>query len=433
MAYLLFILVNATLFIRPAEIMPEVAAWPIYQVLILACFVVALPSVLDHLQSRPLAEQPITLCVFGIWAAVVMSHLSHFFIWGARMDGMEFGKIVIYYLLLVSLVDSERRLRNFLFLLTLFIITLAALALLQYHGKINIPSLAALERHDITSAGERIELLQLRSTGIFNDPNDLAMILVPGVVLCLYFALDRAGSLLRAGWLFPLGMLFYAFALTNSRGGFLAMLAALTTLAYYRWGWKKAFAAAALVVPVLFAALKGRMTDLEIEGGTGQSRVQLWSEALGLFKQAPIFGIGRGNMVEEGYQVAHNSFVHAFTELGLFGGTFFLGAFFIGLVVFHRLTRHPETSEFPELHRAIPYLAAVLVGFAVSMLSLSRNYVVPTYMILGLAAIAQRLASDRLEIRLVQFDSRLASRLAVLSVGFILATYVFIRATVRWS
>ena len=67
------------------------------------------------------------------------------------------------------------------------------------------------------------------------------------------------------------------------------------------------------------------------------------------------------------------------------------------------------------------------------MLSLSRNYVVPTYMILGLAAIAQRLASDRLEIRLVQFDSRLASRLAVLSVGFILATYVFIRATVRWS
>ncbi len=70
---------------------------------------------------------------------------------------MEFGKIVIYYLLLVSLVDSERRLRNFLFLLTLFIITLAARsASVPWQDQYFLAG--RTERH-ITSAGERIELL----------------------------------------------------------------------------------------------------------------------------------------------------------------------------------------------------------------------------------------------------------------------------------
>jgi hypothetical protein len=46
--------------------------------------------------------------------AVVLSHLSSFYIFGARMAGMEFLKIVIYYLLLVGLIDRVERLRQFL-------------------------------------------------------------------------------------------------------------------------------------------------------------------------------------------------------------------------------------------------------------------------------------------------------------------------------
>ena len=48
MGYFLFVLVTATLFVRPAEIFPAVYAWPIYEYLILACLAVSLPGVLKQ-------------------------------------------------------------------------------------------------------------------------------------------------------------------------------------------------------------------------------------------------------------------------------------------------------------------------------------------------------------------------------------------------
>ena len=124
MGYFLFLLVTATLFVRPAEIFPAVHAWPIYEYLILACLAVSLPGVLSQLSAKSLAENPITACVIGLWAAVVLSHLAHFFLWDARMSGFMFFKIVVYYLLLVANVDSEERLKSFLRWL-LLLITLA--------------------------------------------------------------------------------------------------------------------------------------------------------------------------------------------------------------------------------------------------------------------------------------------------------------------
>ena len=48
-------------------------------------------------------------------------------------------------------------------------------------------------------------------------------------------------------------------------------------------------------------------------------------------RQSPVFGIGKNRFGEEAGQVAHNSFVHAFTELGPLGGMVFLGAFYLAM------------------------------------------------------------------------------------------------------
>src|SRR5205823_3488992 len=97
---------------------------------------------------------------------------------------------------------------------------------------------------------------------------------------------------------------------------------------------------AAVVLPALFALFAGRQTDLSAAGGTGQARIQLWSEGLALFREAPFFGVGQGSYAEHVDQVAHNSFVECYAELGFFGGTLFLGAFFCAVCVLRRLDSH---------------------------------------------------------------------------------------------
>jgi hypothetical protein len=74
MAFLLFILVNATLFIRPGEVVPDLEGWPIYQWVILSCLVVAYPRVFDQFTRDALVSRPVTVGVVGMWVAVVQYH-----------------------------------------------------------------------------------------------------------------------------------------------------------------------------------------------------------------------------------------------------------------------------------------------------------------------------------------------------------------------
>src|SRR5205807_1762810 len=138
-------------------------------------------------------------------------------------------------------------------------------------------------------------------------------------------------------WLAPIGLFGYALSLTQSRGGFIALLGALLTLVWSRFGWRKAIPLAAILVPVMFMLFDGRMTGLSASEGTGQERIQLWSEGFNFFREAPIFGIGMDEFTEEVRQPAHNSFVHCYAELGFFGGSLFFGAFFTAFWSLSRL------------------------------------------------------------------------------------------------
>src|SRR5262245_23347788 len=73
--FLLLLAVNATLLIRPAEIVPELAGLPIFQVLILASLALSLPAVAARLSPAALLAQPITTCVLGMMPFVLLSRL----------------------------------------------------------------------------------------------------------------------------------------------------------------------------------------------------------------------------------------------------------------------------------------------------------------------------------------------------------------------
>ena len=59
----------------------------------------------------------------------------------ARYCATDFARVVLYYLLFVAVVDTPARLRAMLVWLLAFIAAMTALALCQYHGVIDIPTL----------------------------------------------------------------------------------------------------------------------------------------------------------------------------------------------------------------------------------------------------------------------------------------------------
>jgi putative inorganic carbon (HCO3(-)) transporter len=389
MAFWLFLLLNAVLLIRPEELFqgPD-QPLRLYLIVMCLCLVAAAPRVAGQLTFQALADRPITVCIIGLLGAVVLSLLVRG-LWGRALDqGGEFAKVIAYYLLLVAVVDSPGRFRELLGWLVALVAVVAAVGLLQFHGFIDIAIMRPVEQRTYDElTGQVITIPRLQSVGVYNDPNDLCLILTTGVLACLARSATAASLWARAAWLAPIALFGYAIMLTQSRGGLLGLGAGLFTLAFVRLGPKRGIPLGIVGMAALLAVFGGRQTDFSMsEEDTLQGRLQLWSEGLVMLWPNLATGIGAGEFQDRVGLVTHNSFVQVYVETGLLGGTLFAGAFFLAAAGVYRLTRHVGYwAHDPEFTGLRPFVLAMVVGYAAGAFSVSRDYVVQTYMILGLA------------------------------------------------
>jgi hypothetical protein len=430
----LFILLNATQILMPSAFFPELGSFPFYTIILLCCLAASYRGVLAQLDRRTLAEQPISVCVLGLLLAVALSELSHLRLSTTREACLVFSKLVAYYLLLVANVDCAARLRWFLTWLMLLVGVEVLFALLQYHDVIDIAAFRPYDRpNDVGGAVSTGVIRQLRGIGVFSDPNDICLILVLSTAVCLYRMNAPGGGVARLGWLALLSASGYAFALTNSRGGFLGMVVGIVAFIYARFGLKKAIPLALLVLPTLFLLFAGRQTSLSTSGGTAQRRIQIWANGMLEFRGRPLFGIGFDRFPEVVHVDAHNSLVQAFTDLGFFGGMLFLGIFFHALWALNYLGSRRVVIVDPELRRLRPYMMMIVAGYGGGMFSISRAYIIPTYLVAGLAAVYLRDTPVWPPSPALRFSGRLVVRLAVVAAAFLAVLYLFVRNTARWG
>src|SRR5437016_3382643 len=86
----------------------------------------------------------------------------------------------------------------------IYAVVVTTIALLQYHGVIDLPGLSEIAQGHVDSeTGEVSVLLRLVSTGIFNDPNDLSLLLILASGACVYSFGDRRWGAWRWIWLTP--------------------------------------------------------------------------------------------------------------------------------------------------------------------------------------------------------------------------------------
>jgi hypothetical protein len=466
MRFFLFLLANALLYIRPSELIADLAAVEIYRWFILACLAVSLPAVVQQLSLRFPEVPPVVTCVVLLLPAVFLSGLFHGNFELIQDTVTEFAKVLIYFLLMIALIIDTAKLRQFLRWIGLCSAAVTLVAVMRYHADIAAPPASATaapkdeaKKKDAMhgtfvvdevrdpKTGEITKVNRMCGTGIFNDPNDLALVLITSIPMCLCWLTDPSKKLTRPFWLGLLLLFGYALMLTYSRGGFLALLAGLGTLFFLKFGSKKTILLGLLCLPALFIVFAGRMTSISADEGTGQTRIQLWSDGLYIFRMSPLFGIGMDNYTQFSSHVAHHSFIHCFTELGLIGGTLFLGAFYFALKGMYDLRESPSpsASEGPsgsdvhtdesdaELRRLHPFLTATLVAYTIGICFLSRSYVVPTFMILGLAVVYMRLRASQAPVALPAWTFLAWPRLAGISCGFLACSYVFVRLFVNWG
>ncbi len=436
--FALLLAVVATLFLRPADLIPALHDWPIYQFLIVGCLIVSARATMRQLRFRQLVEQPVAACLSVVLLSVIVSHLSHGFVWGARMSMYEVSKLLAIYLLITGLVNTPRRLVVFVRWLTLAITTVAVLALLDRAGWISIAALEPVNSRGPNVEGQTIFIERIRGTGIFQDPNDFGLILVTGFILSASFLFRPRAGWPRYLWLIPGCVLLTTLALTHSRGALLSLSCAFpAALAYWR-GWKLGLFAL-LVLPLLAFFFSARMTDVNaVVVGTGQSRIQIWSDSLTIWWHYPVFGMGEGLLADELGVVAHNSFLHCYAELGLFGGTAFLSCFLVaGLGLWSLrdadvgdLGTEQAAAKRREFAHQGGFIFAVLVAYAAGIMTVSRQFVSPTYLILGVATSAQSLLSPNAMRRPV--GNRLLVLILLSSAAYLVGIYLVIRILVRW-
>ena len=250
-----------------------------------------------------------------------------------------------------------------------------------------------------------------RLSGGIGDPNELALVLVPGLALA-FFAIPGARSEIER-WLLVLSAGAIALALfqTGSRGGLVALAAAFVAAMLFGGSRRPHVLAGLLGLTALGvayfvlaapSAVTARVLHFTAAGGSG--RTDLWAIAQQVAQDHPIVGIGIGNFedVEAAYasrttnlpavdivvdnpHVVHNSYLEVLAEQGIVGLVLF-AAFLVGaLTLGWRAVRAFTSSGDTDLELIARGVLVALVGMLAASVFLSAEYEKQLWLLLGLS------------------------------------------------
>jgi len=425
MLFIMVLIYAGLIYVRPSEIVTSLRGMHLVEyvgAVAIGCWLLSLTS-----SKRNLVKTPENLMILGLLGSVGLSHLfqPNPYIYGAISSVQEFAKRVIIYFLIVNTVSiSAKRGKIFIWTLILLTLFLAYEGIKQYYTGMadgGISPIIKLKRDLIND--RIITVKRIRWSGIFNDPNDLSLALVVAVPLLLHYIVTKGKSLLiRASSLAILLPIGYAIYLCNSRGGYLALIAAVSAFFVLRSQNKiRDMTLAAVVGIILFTAGPSRLSMLSAKEASAYNRIDAWYHGIEMLKGNPLFGGGMGMFIEDSSLTAHNSFVLAFAELGLIGAFFWVGMFYF---CFKELWRLNRGSVIPtEIGFLSSAVQASLIGFLTAAFFLSRTYNWVLYLLISSVTAFTEIGRRELDSPPVAFNREDLRNIAIIEVVGILLIY----------
>lgn len=299
-------------------------------------------------------------------------------------------KVVVMYFVLVGAVRHPRDVLRLAGVYVGSVMLYAVMVLVRFHGDPGA----------------------IRTQGLYDyDSNDFATLVASTLPVAVHLVVRRGWRVPRLAGVGGVVALLLAFIWANSRGGFLALLAAaLVMLLGYRVVSGRVRFGVALVAVLGFVVAAGpafwaRMDTItdpheDYNMTSSEGRWQLWKRGMGYMEMRPLLGVGVGGfpsaegMLSAGAKEArahgrgekwsepHNSFVQVGAELGVPGLLFFVAMLWTAV----RGLRGAQDPGF-----AVSLVAAV-AAFAVGGFFLSLAYKEMLYVLIALAT-AARLAN----------------------------------------
>ena len=216
------------------------------------------------------------------------------------------------------------------------------------------------------SVGDRV-----RFRGQLEDPNELAWVVSSAIPIAFSWYERRRNLRRIAITLAVAALCVTAVIMTKSRSGQLSLTAVLGVYFLRRFGKKGVIVAAILSVPVMM--LGGRSGE-EAESSSDE-RLGCWSEAMGLWRENPLMGVGGSQFTEHHYLTAHNSYMLVLAELGPLGLFLWSCTIYLAFKIVVRV--QSDFANRPEAANARTWATALLgmmAGFVVSAFFLSLPY-----------------------------------------------------------
>jgi O-antigen ligase len=226
---------------------------------------------------------------------------------------------VISYYLLVKLVNTQAR---------IIAICLMIILPILYLSFYSLSSFVIDYKPGVRAVG----------VGWFDNPNDLACILVSTIPLCLLVSENYSNIIIRYIMIVSAGLLSFNVLFTASRGGILGLLFVCASGLFMSAKiskFLKIIITGLLVVAVVGIGLEN-VTDRGLEGNltnddSATDRIIQWHAGKRMILAHPFFGVGPDQFEDYAADYGgvprlapHNTIVLIFAETGIIGGYFFL-------------------------------------------------------------------------------------------------------------
>jgi len=373
MSFVPLILYLFCIIIRPQDWVPGFLGQPLISIL---AFITIGLIIIERLgrRSSGLTNVPQNMMMVGLYFAVIMSHVAHTYLGGAIEAFKAFAVTFILYFLILNGINSRFKFKVAVWFIVLMVSVLAIQGIYQMDYGYGLAGQDLLIDY-------KQDVSRINWIGIFSDPNDLALIFVVAAGIVLSFSFGKKEAFLRFISFGILGLLFYGIYLTNSRGGLLALMVTVYFFFVKRTG---KFVLGGIVGGILaFVVLffgPSRMGSISVAEASAFSRIELWYQGIVMLKSNPLFGVGYNMYMEELPQTAHNSYILAAAELGLFGYFCWIALIFSS---FKGLSFVQQNDR--ELYNYALGLQSSLIGFCAAACFLSRTYIIVPYLLFALS------------------------------------------------
>jgi len=317
--------------IRPAELYPALA--PLHLERVVGIVSLGAMFLAQHRRDGKIlidgSRQSMLLLLFVL--AVILS--IPFSYWRtAAVDGfVEVTKIVIFYFLVVQLIDTRARLKAFVILLSLLILYIGGSAFVSY-------------QQGTTFYAQGIDRA-IGQTSAAGDPNQLGTTVAAAIPLFVLLALQRPLGWMRALFAGGTVLLVATLAITGSRASLLGFLGGL---GFLWWISKRRLlvgfmavlllAAGFMLLPDQYQTRYSSITEDELDASS-QGRIDAWKKGVQMVLDRPLFGVGITNFgtahaiayspeSRPSYLQAHSLYVQVAAELGLIGAAIFFAFMF---------------------------------------------------------------------------------------------------------